>query len=277
MSPIQQMFLGSGGAGEIMQSGNFYPMFAIKIINAVNQGSIPPIDSVDCEIPMHRALQFDETNTTVLDGSETDSAIKTILDTSKYTINPKFKESATKISGFRLEHWNTSMTSIYNFVEAYWDGTGFNIYTHACTQPANLLYGLPSQVGSITSCNCDGNSISSPWDHVYINCSSKNTRNGQDNWASDGGDYCFMGVSDFHHTAQDSDSFDTQWATNYGIAWGLSDSDGVPSSNQAPMNGISRRHKSYKTLITNWQEKDSTVSHCGNTISGYLQIKGQLI
>ena len=276
MSPIQQMFLAAGGAGEIMQSGNFYPMFAIKIFNAANQGSDPPVDSQDCEIPMHRALQFDESNTTVLDGSETDSAIKTILDASKYTINPEFKKSATKISGFRIEHWNTSMSAIHNYVEAYWDGTGFNIYSHACIQPANLMYALPSQVGSITSCNYDGNAISNPVDHVYINCSTKNDRNGQDNWASDGGDYCFLGVSDTHHTSQNSDSFDTQWASMNGIGWGLSDSDGVPSSNQAPMNGISRRSKSYISLTTNWQQRSGS-GHSGNTDSGYLQIKGKLI
>ena len=275
MSPIQQILLGKAPSGG-MQSGNFYPMFAIKLFNATSQGSTPPIDSADCEIPMHRALQFDETNTTVLDGSETDSAIKTILDASKYTINPEFKKSATTISGFRIEHWNTSMTAIHNYVEAYWSGTGFNIYTHACNQPTYLSYALPTQVGSITSCNYDGNAISNPGDHVYINCSSKNQRDGQNNWASDGGDYCFLGVSDYHHTAQNSDSFDTQWATTNGIAWGISDSDGVPTSNQTPMNGISRRSPSYKSLTTNWQQKADT-SHSGNTIEGYLQIKGKLI
>jgi len=275
MSPIQQMFLGSGSSGGLTP-GNFYPMFAIKIFNSQSQGSTPPIDSADCEIPMQRALQFDESNTTVLDGSESDSNIKTILDASKYTINPEFKKSATKISGFRLEHWDANMSSIHNFVEAYWNGTGFNIYTHACIQPANLSYALPSQVGSITSCNYDGNAISSPGDHVYINCSSKSVRNGTDNWASDGGDYCFLGVSDFHHTAQDSDSFDTAWATTNGIAWGISDSDGCPSSNQAPMNGISRRSPSYSSLTSNWQQKAGN-SHSGNTTTGYLQVKGKLI
>ena len=275
MSPIQQILLGKAPSGGL-QSGNFYPMFAIKLFNANGQGTDPPVTSQDCEIPMQRALQFDESNTTVLDGSETDSAIKTILDASKYTINPEFKKSATKISGFRIEHWNTSMSAIHNYVEAYWDGTSFNIYDHACNHPTYLNYALPSQVGSITSCNYDGNNIGSPGDHVYINCSTKNQRNGQDNWASDGGDYCFLGVSDTHHTNVDSDSFDTQWATTNGIAWGLSDSDGVPSSSQTPMNGITRRHNGYASLTTNWQQKIGT-SHSGNTDSGYLQIKGKLI
>jgi hypothetical protein len=92
---------------------------------------------------------------------------------------------------------------------------------------------------------------------------------------SDGGDYVFLGVTDRNHFAANSDSFDTGWSSQVGIAVGLSDSDGTPTSGQSPMLGISRR-ATYPSLCTNWVEK-SFNGHGGRTTYGYFIVYGKVI
>ena len=92
---------------------------------------------------------------------------------------------------------------------------------------------------------------------------------------SDGGDYVFLGVTDRNHSTINSDTLDSGWSTQIGIAVGLSDSDGTPTSGQSPMLGISRR-ATYPSLFTNWQERSNS-GHGGRTTYGYFIVYGKVI
>lgn len=283
--------------------GDFYPMFGVKLNIGDSDISSNPANSTKVEQPMQRALSFNTTNTTELDGTETFSTIKTILDTSLYTCNPDFGASGNYISAIKLEHYNTSGT-LLNYGEFSFNGTTFNIYDHACNALPNVFnnasganyYNTPSQLGTITSASLDGVSISptnSPTNtlknYVIVNCSSKNLAGGSTNtyssWSDDQGDYCFLGVTDTSHHNSGSDQLDNGFATTKGLAFGISDSDGVartdPLGNfyvQYPPRettyGINRRTASYTSLCTNWGQRDNQ-SHSGQTHFGYFLVHGK--
>jgi len=261
----------SSGGGPSLASG-WYPMFAVKNFNA-SQDSIPAPDS---EYGMRNALQFNTSATTALNGSESLATIINILDASKYTCNPAFKTSTTYISGFQIKHYQNAST-LYDECEATWNGTGFNIYDHACSVQSNLSYALPSQVGTIQTATVNGTNVfTSLSQRVFINCSTRSSRTGSDNWATDFGDYVFLGVTNKNHTSINGDSLDSGWASILGIAFGISDSDGAPTSGQSPMLGIGRRNANYPSLFTNWQERTGS-GHGGRTASGYSIVYGKVI
>jgi len=285
-----------GGSGGGYTVGEFYPMFGVKLDNAASSGDIStnPANDTKAEQPMQRALSFDTANTTELDGTETFSAIKTILDTSLYTCNSDFGASGNYISAIKLEHYNSSGT-LLNYGEFAFDGSSFNIYDHACNALPSAFgaqyggrYTPPSQMGSITSASLDGNSISISgtngiYSHVIVNCSSKNSIGGShsnSSWSNDYGDYCFLGITDTIQESANSDGLDNGFATTKGLAFGISDSDGVAAVNSVrypprTINlGINRRSTAYRSLCTNWQQRDYT-GHGGNTFSGYFLVYGK--
>tara|TARA_R100000353_G_scaffold855_1_gene1154 strand:- start:439 stop:1350 length:912 start_codon:yes stop_codon:yes gene_type:complete len=283
--------------------GEFYPMFGVKLDDGYDHGDISsqPANSTKVEQPMQRALSFDTANTTELDGTETFSAIKTILDTSLYTCNPDFGASGNYISAIKLEHYNTSGT-LLNYGEFAFDGTTFNIYDHACNALPNRhtgnagggsgLFSHPTALGSITSASLDGNSLNiGSYDyrnHILVNSTSRGSGNANttySSWSLDYGDYCFLGITDKSHTNEASDLLDTQFATTKGLAFGISDSDGVASVDPLGVNhiqvpprtinlGINRRGTGYRSLCTNWQQRDNT-GHGGHTTSGYFLVYGK--
>tara|TARA_R100001463_G_scaffold6055_2_gene20034 strand:- start:240 stop:1082 length:843 start_codon:yes stop_codon:yes gene_type:complete len=264
---------GGGGGGSSLQSGQWYPMFAVKAFQT-GSGGIP---DADCEIPMRRALQFDTTNTTALTGTESLSTILGILDTSKYTCNAAFKTSTTYISGFQIKHYENA-TTLHDECETTWNGTGFNIYDHACNAATNLSYALPSQIGTVQTATVNGTDLlSANTQPLMINASTCGSRTGSDNWLSDNGDYCFLGVFDLNALTfgNNSDNLDVYNALDY-IAFGISDSDGAPSSSQTPMNGISRRASGYKSLVTNNRERTHYI-HSGGSTTGYFLVYGKVI
>ena len=286
---------GAAGAGVSLNIDTYYPMFAVKLFSGKNDTTNNPPDSSNIEIPMRRALQFDESNTTTLNGSETNAEIKTILDASKYTCNPTFKASSTTIKAIKISHFlaSGSSLSLQNYGEFAFNGSAFNIYDHACNAETNISYGKPSQMGSITSGNLDGNAISvsvgSSPANVFVNMSTHISRSGNNFWGSDNGDYCFLGISDKTTSGNNSDALDKEMANNTPIgramAFGISDSDGTPTSGQKVKDGISRRGNGYWSLCTNWRYKNANTNgtidnaltvHSGSTITGYFVVYGKV-
>lgn len=292
---LRASLAGSGG----YTSGTFYPMFAIKVFDAQSPSSRkddvsadPPISSF-CEQPMQRALSFDTGNTTELDGTETIAEIITILDASKYTCNSDFGTGGETISAIKIEHWENS-TNKYNEGEFAFDGGSFNIFDHACNVTPNLhsngnmstgTFQYPAQLGSITSASLDGTAITSDLTKkIMVNSSTSTSTTQTDNnhsWADDSGDYCFLGISD-HNPPSNADQLDKQFATTKGLAFGISDScgtsavDGVRYGPGTITTGIGRRSVAYFSIFTNWAEKKASLSHSGNTISGYVIVYGKV-
>ncbi len=291
-----------GGGGGSYTSGTFYPMFGVKLFamtsNEKTDISSSPPNSSKCEQPLQRALSFDTTNTTELDGTESTSSILSIMDTSYYTCNSDFGASGQTISAIKLVHYDSS-GNLENQGEFAFSGTSFNIYDHVCnaipsafnTTPTPNRFALPSngQMGNLTSASLDGTAITPSGDytlqnHVIVNCSTYSGTSGSNNvssWSNDSGDYCFLGITDNNNHANSSDSLDTAFATTKGLAFGISDSDGrgTVSGTQYPPRtisyGINRRHNSYAGLHTNWTQRDY-VGHSGNTTSGYFIVYGKV-
>ena len=286
--PIQQMLLGTSSGG--LTKGEWYPMWAFKNSDQANSsGNISPPTSAHgsfgkMEEPVRRCLSFDTTNTTELNGTETISEIITILDAAsnnRYTCNSAFASGGKNIDGLKIKHVDSS-GSIYNIAYCLFNGSAFNIYDHACNAATNLNYGLPSQMGSVTeakiSTSGGGGYYTVANTNVYVNSSSHDIRTGTADWASDGGDYCFLGISDKHHTSASSDSFDgAGFATSNGLAFGISDSDGTPSNSQPPRTGITRRTTYYSSLMSNKMEAGGTnIGHCGDCVIGYFIVEGRV-
>ena len=265
---------GSGGGN--YTDGVYYPMFGVKLGAAQQDISSAPLNDTRAEQPMQRALSFDTNNTTALDGTETTSAILSIMDTSMYTCNPDFGGSGNYISGIKLEHYNTS-GSLLNYGEFLFNGSTFNIYDHACnvapsyfaTASGGGTYTHPTQMGTITSASLDGVNVTpgsgiALENMVIVNCSSyttASTNNTVSSWANDSGDYCFLGISDTGRNSSGDDSLDTSFATTKGLAFGISDSDGVAPCDPVGSNyvrqaprviglGIGRRNSGYKKFMT---------------------------
>jgi len=141
-------------------------------------------------------------------------------------------------------------------------------------------------MGNVTDANVGPNGGAStdvPVTNVYVNCSTVNsTTSTTANWTSDQGDYCLLGISDKHHTSNGLDAFDKQYATTRGLAFGISDSDGLFGTK--PKDGISRRGN-YASLVTDWKKKDGNANgthdadqqtHSGQTGSGYWLVRGKV-
>jgi len=289
---------GSKNAAATYVSGNFYPIFAVKLFAATTQEktdiSSTPANSTKIERPLQRALSFDTSNTTEIQLGDTTSEILTICDTSYYTCNSDFGTGGETISAIKLIHYDTSKT-LKNQGEFAFNGASFNIYDHACNVIPNKFnttsndFDLPTQIGTLTSASLDGTAISvesgkSLKNYIYVNVSTYSGSagtNSYSSWSNDQGDYCFLGISDKSHSSNNSDSLDTQFGTNKGLAFGISDSDGraTISSTQYPPKtlnyGINRRNSGYNSLHTNWTQRDVS-SHSGNTTSGYFIVYGKV-
>tara|TARA_Y100000401_G_scaffold101260_1_gene90703 strand:- start:810 stop:1733 length:924 start_codon:yes stop_codon:yes gene_type:complete len=289
-----------GGGGGSYTSGTFYPIFAVKLFAASSSEktdiSSNPANSSKIEQPLQRALSFDTSNTTGLNGTETTSAILTICDTSYYTCNSDFGTGGETISAIKIIHYDTSKT-LKNQGEFAFNGSSFNIYDHACNvlpstyNTSSSNFDHPSQLGTITSASLDGTSITPASgktlkNHILVNVSTYAGGSGGNNyssWSNDSGDYCFLGITDKGTHANSTDGLDTGFATTKGLAFGISDSDGrasvLPATTQYPPKtinyGINRRNSGYHSLHTNWTQRDVT-SHSGNTTSGYFVVYGKV-
>ena len=287
-----------GGGGGSYTSGTFYPMFGVKLFSMTSNEMIDisatPANSSKCEQPLQRALSFDTTNTTELDGTESTSSILSIMDTSYYTCNSDFGTGGQYISAIKIEHYDSSK-NLENYGEFAFNGSSFNIYDHACNALPNIyngsseVYSLPSQMGTITSASLDGTAISvasgkTIQHYIVVNTSTYagTVGSGVSSWSNDAGDYCFLGISDKNLVALSSDSLDYSFATTKGLAFGISDSDGraTVSGTQYPVRtlnlGINRRYNGYYSLHTNWASRDYSNNHSGVTTSGYFLVSGKV-
>ena len=265
---------------------DYKPMFALKIpdYRSSANGSAAADGSDQIKLPIRRALNFLGYLTSEIDSTDSVTQVIARLQSGSpltihnwWSCNTDFLTSTQYISGMKIAHYADDGT-LYNDAEATWDGTGFNMYSHACNTPTNLSYGLPSQIGNVTYVAFDGNQLTPHSsktlnDYVSINSSSSANRNGQNNWASDNGDYCFLGISDSYKGAFTTDQYDYYFATTNGLAFAISDSDGAPSSSQVVMSGWSRRNTGYVSGCTNWQEKSYT-GHGGKTQTGIFIVYG---
>ena len=279
----------------------YLPIMAVKSANASNQA--PPngvgensnsaIPAPTVEVPIRRALSFDTTNTTAIGNSSSIASIISICNTSLYTVNPAFGSGNFNLKALKLEHWSNA-TTLEDTAEIEFTGS-FNIYDHACNAQPNLNFSLPSQLGTVTSLSINGTSYT-PANRVFLNTSSHNQRNQQDNWTQDAGDYVFLMMTTREHlpptgttsASPGTDHFDISmsWkAADSGqgapgvrgdaLGFAISDSDGAATSGQAPRLGWSRRSPTYASGMTNWQVEDApSPSHSGRTVSGYFVISG---
>jgi hypothetical protein len=285
MDPISAKLMSAAGAAAAASSytvGTYYPMFAVKAIDV--QTLTPPAG--DCEVAMRRALSFDTANTTELDGTETVSEMISILDASKYTCNSDFGASGNKISGIMIRHYQSNGT-LYSGGEASFEfnSTNFNIYDNACNTTAvagpasGNLDSVTRACGTISNVFLSGHTGTA---YAWVNQSSYSGTTAGAGWASDSGDYCFLGVGTLNH-AQGTDSFDTNFSggnnTEPGLAFGMSDSDGRGTGSETtPREGISRRAQ-YPSLVTNClvEKPGQEATHAGHTIQGYFIVYGKYL
>ena len=269
--------------------GTYYPMFAVKAFDVKDDAGNGGAAHVNCEVPMRRALSFDTNNTSPLYGNESVSDIIDILDTHKYACNADFGASGNKISGIMIRHYQSNGT-LYSGGEASFefDSTNFNIYDNACNTAA-LAGPATGNLDDVTrACGTISNVSLSGWSgtaYAWVNQSTdKDPAPSSDGWASDQGDYCFLGVGTLNH-ATDVDSFDTDFSgnnsTNPGLAFGISDSDGrgTNGGTNTPRQGIARRTTAYASLVTNCLEEQTGVetSHAGHTTEGYFIVYGKYL
>ena len=302
--PLSVMGLGGGvaslffkGASSKYDSGTFYPMFGVKLFDPTDAersdiSSSPP-NAIKIEQPLQRAISFNTSDTTELDGTESTSAILSIMDTSYYTCNSDFGTGGETINAIKIVHFNTNGT-VKNEGEFAFSGSSFNIYDHLCNALPNAFdstnseYTLPSQMGTLTSASLDGTAITPSGsytlqNHVFVNGSSYSgalQSNSTSSWSNDNGDYCFLGITDLAHPTANSDSLDNNFATTKGLAFGITDSDGraTVSGVQYPPRtislGLHRRLTNYHSLCTNWQQQDNNY-HGGHTETGYFIVYGK--
>ena len=136
--PLSVMGLGGGvaslffkGASSKYDSGTFYPMFGVKLFDPTDAersdiSSAPP-NAIKIEQPLQRAISFNTSDTTELDGTESTSAILSIMDTSYYTCNSDFGTGGETINAIKIVHFNTNGT-VKNEGEFAFSGSSFNIY-----------------------------------------------------------------------------------------------------------------------------------------------------
>ena len=285
------------GASSKYDSGTFYPMFGVKLFPVTDAersdiSSTPP-NSIKIEQPLQRAISFDTTNTTELNGTESTAAILSIMDTSYYTCNSDFGTGGETINAIKIVHFNTSGT-LENEGEFAFSGSSFNIYDHLCNalpnafDTSNSRYALPSQMGTLTSASLDGTAITPSGsytlqNHIFVNGSSYSgalQSNSTSSWSNDNGDYCFLGITDLAHPTANSDTVDTVFATTNGLAFGITDADGraTVSGVQYPPRtislGLHRRLINYHSLCTNFASR-SFNHHGGQTINGYFIVYGK--
>ena len=268
----------AGAGGSSYTTGTYYPMFGVKLLSYsgnTQNGTAEP------ELSFRRALSFDTTNTTDLDGSESLSTLISRIDNDGYICDSSFGPSGFNINGIKIRHYNSNGTTLEDEAEFTFTGSSFNIYDDACNVQSNLNYGLPTALGTISTATINGSSVvasgNTAGDHIIVNASTNTTRTGNDGWLSDNGDYCFLGVSDKKLDASvftSTDILDTAFATTNGLAFGISDSDGTPTSGQTVREGISRRNSNYYSLCTNWHNHDVT-GHGGRSTSGYFIVYGK--
>lgn len=274
---------GDGAAGgSSYTTGTYYPMFGVK---AANYSGNTQNGTAEPELSFRRALSFDTTNTTDLDGTESLSTLISRIDNDGYICDSSFGASGFDISGIKIRHYASNGTTLEDEAEFTFTGTSFNIYDDACNVQTNLAWANPSALGTISTATINGTSVVgssySAGDYVLVNSSSSNSRGGSDGWLSDNADYCFLGVSDKRLNSSvfgsNSDSLDTGFAATNGLVFGISDSDGAPSSGQAVREGFSRRNSSYYSLLTNWQVYSNAPGHGGKTLTGYFIVYGKKI
>lgn len=276
--------------------GSYYPMFAVKALDSKDDA----IPSTTSETPMRRALSFDTAHTTRLFGDETVSDIISILDSSYYTCNPDFGSGGNNISGIMIRHYKSDGT-LYTGGQGSFEFNNisdFNIYDDACNQ-SPLASQAPDGTGSMNNvtraCGAISNVALSDLPsgfngtlYAYLNQSSQKSGEAQaatDGWASDLGDYVFIGITTKEHMT-DTDALDREFSftgvdKKSGLAFGISDSEGRGSNagTTTPRQGISRRHEQYHSLLTNTlkPKSGSEGNHGGQTDEGYFVVYGKYL
>ena len=262
-------------------SGDYYPIFALKIVNdsGVGNDDLNASPGASTENWMRAALTLDASSS-YSQSHDYSTSLSTIVSqavTTGSSVDEAFASGGLDVNGYRIDYSNGSNTTINKTVQ-FDTSSVHNFYDDISNVSSNLYsQKTPTSVGSTSNVVANGSSRSST--NVLINASTDNSRSGnQDWWLSDGGDYCFMGVfsalNSTNYGSAGGDSLDTT-ITSIDIAIGISDSDGAPPSGQSPRVGISRRSKIYKSLVT---VNGYTVAagHSGNTVQGVIILYGKV-
>ena len=108
-----------------LTSGTYYPIFAID----AQAYTASPSNTADPELSFRRMLSFDTTNSTDLQGDETLSEIKTIVDASGYACNSNFGPTGSEyINGIKIRHYQSDFSTLEDEAEFTFTGTTFHIY-----------------------------------------------------------------------------------------------------------------------------------------------------
>lgn len=266
----------AGNAAGNYKVGEYYPIFALKIVDGSSDGSI--IFSTGAtgvtEDYMRAALSLDSapSYSSNHDYSDSLSSILSAASSNGVSVNADFGSGGLNVNAYRMDYHATTSTTV-SVTAGFETQNSHNFYDDISNQQSNLYpTKTPSSVGVISNVKVGTSGYDSG--NVLINASGHQTREGGDFWSTDGSDYCFMGVftSMSSYTAG-TDNLDVA-ANNIGIAIGISDSDGTPSSGQPPRLGISRRSSGYKSLVT--VSGYAGAMHSGTTTSGYIVLYGRV-
>jgi len=276
---ISNLEVNDTSQGAAYSSGTYYPIWAIRLMDYSNTSNRV---GGDPEKSWRRMLSFDDTNSTAITSTDSLSSILTEVDNSGYATDPNFGRDGHYVNGFIIKHFQTNKSTVYDEAEFTFNGTQFNVWQELSnTASYNGLTQYPASLGTVQSATINGTSVvataRNPKDYIYTAVSTDTNETGnQDNWTTDNGDYLLLGVSD-RRRAQitNTDALDTSYAGTNGLAFGLSDSDGLPASFQTAREGIGTRSNSYASFFTNWQEQQKT-GHGGRTVVGYAVVYGKV-
>jgi hypothetical protein len=273
---VTNLVVNDTSQGAAYSSGTYYPIWAIRLMDYSNTSNRV---GGDPEKSWRRMLSFDDTNSTAITSTDSLSSILTEVDNSGYATDPNFGRDGHYVNGFIIKHFQTDKSTVYDESEFTFNGTQFNVWQELSNSASYNGYSqYPPSLGTVQSASINGTSVvgtaRTPDEYIYANVSTDTNESGnQDNWTTDNGDYLLLGVSD-KRRAQISgspDSLDTQFASTNGLAFGISDSDGLPASFQTPREGIGTRSNSYASFFTNWQEQQKN-SHGGRSTVGYAVV-----
>lgn len=277
-------FQGAGVQGPpTYTTGTYYPMFAYEVVDdRTTNGVLGSSPTAATEQYFRAALNLDASSSYATAHTSNDSIgqIMTNVSSTGVSVDEAFASGGENVDAYRIEWYTSTSASSPSYTGTIVTSNYHNFYDDI----ANVQSGLngtkvPSGVGSVQSASYDdGTSTNVSTANVLINASGATGRTGQDYWASDNSDYCFMGVFKTLNStnyASNTDSLDTT-ATSIAIAIGISDSDGAPSSGQPPRLGISRRSNGYPSLTTvNGQSVAQT--HSGQTVTGVIVLQGRVV
>lgn len=277
MTTKRKLLMASAGAGSGggYITGDYYPIFALKLIDSTDDGANPDMVTGGLSEQYMRAALSLNSSPSYSSSHDDSSSLASIFTAASngVSVDSNFGSGGLDVDAYRIDYHAVG-ASVVSKTASFQTSNSHNFYDDISDTPTSLYpTKSASWLGSISNVKVGATTYSSA--NVLINASTRSTRAGVDYWLSDGGDYCFMGVFTSMSAYQSGGDGLDRGVANMGIAVGISDSDGVPSSSQPPRLGISRRGSGYRSIVSvgGYTVGDS---HSGNTTSGYIVLHGRV-